>query len=73
MVVVAATSMARKVSSWIEISETMAESLIRVMNCPASGGRVLRIAWGRMMSRWTPKRDRPMARAASRLKPHSLS
>jgi hypothetical protein len=43
-VVVAATSLARKVSSWMEISDTIAESLIKVMNCPASGGRILRVA-----------------------------
>ena len=30
--------MARNVNSWIEISATRDESLIRLMNCPASGG-----------------------------------
>ena len=35
------------VNSWIEITDTIAESLMVEMNCPANGGSILGVACGR--------------------------
>ena len=37
-----------KVSSWMEMADTMEESFIVETNWLASGGRTLRVAWGKM-------------------------
>ena len=44
-------SLALKVSSAMEMTDTMAVSLIREMNWPAKGGSMRPRAWGRMMWR----------------------
>jgi hypothetical protein len=62
--VVTETSPAEKVSSWIEISETIDEVLIRLTNCPASGGRMRRKACGRTMRRSRRRGPRPRLRPA---------
>ena len=40
------SSLARKESSGMEMTETMEESLIRETNCPAMGGKIRWKAWG---------------------------
>ena len=40
-----------KVSSWMEMSETMEESFTREMYWPVSGGAMRASAWGKMTNR----------------------
>jgi len=63
--VAAISSMPWKVSSWTEMTETIAESLMVEMNWPARGNAARRNAWGRTTRRKVLNGDSPRDQAAS--------